>query len=293
MEISLALGGGGAKGFAHLGVLVCLERHGYQVRAIAGTSAGGIVASIYAAGYSPAEMLERFTKIDQSTLYGHRPGELPAILGVAGMNQILQEMIGERTFDQLKIPCALAAVDLATGEEVILHSGRVIDATLATMALPGIFPPHPWEGRYLVDGGILDPVPVQAARRLAPQLPIVAVVLSSLDPHPVNYLDPPAFLDALPLLRQVARLKVAQAFNIFMHSIDISSRQLTALRLKVDHPEIIIQPDLNHIGILDQVDILEVASRGEKAVEAALPELRRVTSWASRMKRHLRVSLNG
>jgi len=293
MEISLALGGGGAKGFAHLGVLAGLERHGYRVRAISGTSAGGIVAAIYAAGYSPAEMLERFTQIDQSTLYGHRPGELPAILGVAGINQILQEMIGDRTFEQLNIPCALTAVDLATGEEVILQSGRVIDATLATMALPGIFPPHPWEGRYLVDGGIVDPVPVLEVRRLAPRLPVVAVVLSSLEPQPVNYLDPPAFLAALPLLRQVARLRVAQAFNIFMHSIDISSRQLTNLRLKVDQPEIILQPDVNHIGILDRVDTLEVATRGENAVEAALPELRRVTSWVSRMKRQLSVSHPG
>jgi NTE family protein len=76
MEISLALGGGGSKGFAHLGVLRCLEREGYKIRAIAGTSAGGIVGTIYAAGYTPQEMLESFQRVDQSQLYRRQPGDV-------------------------------------------------------------------------------------------------------------------------------------------------------------------------------------------------------------------------
>jgi len=240
MDISLALGGGGAKGIAHLGVLLCLERHGYKIRAISGTSAGGIIAAIYAAGFSPSEMLDRFLRIDQSSLYGRLPGDGPSLLGVVGINKILHEMIGECTFSDLKIPTALTAVDLESEEEVILKKGRVIDAILATIALPGVFPPHLWDGRHLVDGGLLDPVPVQPARLLAPGLPVVASVLSSTEPQPVNYLEPPPFLSGIPLVRQVARLRVGQAFNIFIHSIDITSRYLTTMRLKLDQPEVII-----------------------------------------------------
>jgi NTE family protein len=286
MDISLALGGGGSKGFAHLGVLRCLEEQGYKIRAITGTSAGGIVAAIYAAGYSPQEMLTRFQQIDQLQLYGRQPGDGPALLGVAGLNKLMEEMLGERTFADLKIPCALTAVDLNTEKEVILNCGRVADAVLATTAIPGIFPPRNWEQYYLVDGGLLDPVPVAAARALAPYLPVVAVVLSSLDPEPLHVDEPPEILSSFPLARQITRLRVAQAFNVFLHSIDISSRYLTIMRLKIDQPDVIIQPELKDIGILDRVDLVEVALRGEIAAQAVLPELRQTMSWSNKLGRY-------
>jgi len=289
MEISLALGGGGSKGFAHLGVLRCLEKQGYKICAVAGTSAGGIVAAIYAAGYSPQEMIEKFQQADQSQFFGRQSGDGPALLGVAGLNQLLKDMLGERTFADLKIPCALTAVDLNTEKEVILRVGRVADAVLATSALPGIFPPKSWQDYYLVDGGLLDPVPVALARSLAPSLPVVAVVLSNLDPDPLKIMEPLPFLPDIPLLRPITRLRVAQAFNVFMHSIDISTRYLTMMRLKIERPEVVIQPELKDIGILDQVDLLEISSRGERAAEAVLPELRRKTSWLSRIGRHFRI----
>jgi NTE family protein len=289
MEISLALGGGGSKGFAHLGVLRCLENQGYKIAAIAGTSAGGIVASIYAAGYTPQEMLEKFQQVDQSQLYRRQPGDGPALLGIAGLNRLIEEMLGERTFDDLKIRCALTAVDLNSGKEVILKKGRVADAVLATVALPGIFPPKCWQEYYLVDGGLLDPVPVAVARSLAPDLPVVAVVLSNLDPEPLKIMESLPFLPNIPLLRQITRLRVAQAFNVFLHSIDISSQYLTIMRLKLEQPEVVIQPALKDIGMLDQVDLLEISNRGERATEAVLPELRRKTSWSSKIGRYFRI----
>lgn len=288
MEISLALGGGGAKGMAHLGVLRYLEENGFKVKAIAGTSAGGIMAATYAAGYSPQEMLTRFQQVDQSHLYGRQPGDGPGLLGVAGLNRVLQEMLGDRTFEELRIPCTLTAVDLITENEVLLQRGRVADAVLATIALPGMFPPYHWEGYYLVDGGLLDPVPVVPARSLAPRLPVVAVVLSSLDPRPLNILEPPEFLGRVPLLKQVARLRVAQAFNIFWHSLEISSRHFTAMRLKIDQPDVIIQPVLDDIGIFDRIDITEIAQRGEQAASAALPALRQALNWRGRFSRYFR-----
>ena len=110
------------------------------------------------------------------------------------------------------------------------------------VALPGIFPPKCWQEYYLVDGGLLDPVPVAVARSLAPDLPVVAVVLSNLDPEPLKIMESLPFLPDIPLLRQITRLRVAQAFNVFMHSIDISSQYLTTMRLKIEQPEVVIQP---------------------------------------------------
>jgi NTE family protein len=288
MEISLALGGGGAKGFAHLGVLRCLEKAGYQIRALAGTSAGGIIGAMYAAGYGPEEMLERFQKVDQSHLYERQPGDGPSLLGLAGINQLLREMLGEHTFSELHIPFAVTAVDFKTGHEIILKHGRVIEAVLATIALPGIFPPHEWEDYYLVDGGLLDPVPVAPARSLAAALPVVAVVLNRPQPKPVQTVEEPMFLQNVPLLRQIARLRVAQAFNIFLRSLEIGSISITEMRLQLDKPDVIIRPEVFEIGLLDRVNLSEMADLGEKAALSALPDLRRVFNWENKLARRLR-----
>ena len=286
MNISLALGGGGAKGNAHIGVLRILEREGFRVGAIAGTSAGGMVAAAYAAGYSPDEIEAHMSGVSQSKLYGRQPGDGPALMGVAGVSRSLTELLGERSFDDLRIPCAVTAVDIESSQEVILQQGRVVDALLATIAIHGIFPPKQWKNHLLADGSVMDPVPVSVARSLAPDLPVVAVVLSPpqqqwADLPPTDIFSPP------PMLERITRLRVAQAFEIFVHSVDIGSRMLTELRLQVDKPEVIIRPEVGHIGILEKADVAAIAKLGEQAAEAALPELHRAVSWRSKLARRL------
>jgi len=286
MELSLALGGGGAKGNAHFGVIRCLEREGFKIKAIAGASAGGLFGALYAAGYSPDEIIDRFKKIDQSKLYGLGKG--PSLLGTAGVEQLLRDMLGNRRFEDLRIPFAVSAVDLKSCREVVLRQGRLIDALLATIAFPGIFPPREWQNYMLVDGGVLDNVPVRIARQLAPNLPVVAVVLSQPLETELHTSFPIPGLDNTPILREIARLRVAQAFNIFMTSIEIGSRALTELRLQYEQPEVIIRPNVGHIGLLDRVDVAEVAMLGEEAAHNALPELRQAVSGQGRFKRWMR-----
>lgn len=288
MDISLALGGGGSRGYAHVGVIRCLEAEGFRVRAIAGTSAGGIAASLYAAGYSPDEMETRFSKIDQSKLFALSFSDEPGLLSLSNPARVLEEFLGERTFADLEIPCAVVAVDVESSREVILNRGRVVDAILATIAIPGVFPPKILDEHELVDGGVLDPVPVSVARSLAPHLPVAAVVLSlpMEQPTPFAHLPLPTRIPA-PIVQRLTRLRVAQAFNIFLQSVDIGQRMITELRLEVDEPEVIIRPDVGGIGILDRVDVNAVARLGEKAAEAVLPDLRRAASWSRRLGRQL------
>src|SRR5512136_316093 len=172
MDISLALGGGGSRGYAHVGVLRCLLAEGFRIRAIAGTSAGGIVAVAYAAGYSPDEMEAVFSKIDQSKLFARSPTEGPGIMGLSGACKLFEEFFGDRTFADLSIPCAVVAVDLEAGKEVLLQEGKVVDAILATVAVPGVFPPKRFGDSQLVDGAVLNPVPVAVARSMAATLPV-------------------------------------------------------------------------------------------------------------------------
>ncbi len=286
MDIILALGGGGSKGNAHIGVLRVLEREGYRIRAIAGTSAGGMAASAYAAGYSPDELEEVMCKVDQRSLFGFHFGDEPSLFGVVGIAQVMKELLGERTFLELKIPCALVAVDLKSGNKVVLREGRVIDAVMATIAIPGIFPPKKWEEYLLVDGGVLDPVPVSVAREISPvaNLPVIAVTLTSAPTH--HGLLPPLGPKAVePILTRISRLRVSKAFEIFLHSIDIGISSITEMRLQLDAPDVLIQPKVYNIGYLDQVDIREVVKLGEIATENLLPELRRAVGLPSRVRR--------
>jgi len=288
MEITLALGGGGAKGNSHIGVLRRLEKEGFKIRAVAGTSFGGIVAVMYAAGYTPDEIEDIFAKVDQARLYGRSSQERPSLLGLAGVQKWLDEVLPGRAFADLKIPCAVTAVDLNGGCEVVLDEGPVKNALLATIAVPGIFPAYPWQEWELVDGGVLNPVPVSVARSLAPSLPVVAVTLHASLGEPGRFMGMPVPSGVpKPILDRLTHIRFAQAFDVFLRSVDVGNRAVAAYRLAVDKPDVIVRPAVSDIELLEQVDVREVARRGDEAVEAVLPELRQMVSWTNRLRRSL------
>ncbi len=265
MDVTLALGGGGAKGNAHIGVIRRLEKEGFHIRGVAGTSFGGLVAAFYALGYSPDEIEGIFASIDQTQLYGHAPNDGPSLIGVAGITRWLAETVGDCTFADLKLPCVLTAVDLRSGNEVLLSKGRLIDAILATIALPGIFPTRLVDGLELIDG-IPMGVPIQPWN-----LPLRKYW---------------AWLILSPLL---SKMRYASVWDVFSRSLDITSRAVTQYRLEVDKPEVIIRPQVLQIDTLDIVDVHAVAKKGEEAVEAALPQLRNLYTWRTRWRRAIGV----
>ena len=287
MDITLALGGGGAKGNSHIGVIRRLEKEGFRVRGVAGTSFGGLVAVLYALGYSPDKIEETFASLDHTQFYGRAPNDGPSLIGLAGVTRHLEESLGNQTFSDLKLPCVLTAVDLKSGKEVLLSKGRLVDAILATIAIPGIFPPRYIDGLELVDGAALDPVPVAPARMLAPRLPVVAVVLTMpMGVLPQTWRLPLQKYWAGRILSHVlSRMRYDSVWDIFSRSLDITSRAVTQYRLEVDRPEVIIRPQVYEIDTLDIVDVHEVAKRGEEAVEAALPQLRSLFTWRNRWRR--------
>jgi NTE family protein len=287
MDVSLALGGGGAKGNAHIGVIRQLEKEGFRVRAVAGTSFGGLVAVFYGLGYTADQIEEIFAACDQTQLYGHLPNDGPSLMGVAGITRWLEETVGDCTFADLKLPCVLTAADLKSGNEVLLSKGRLIDAVLATIALPGIFPTRLVDGLELIDGGTIDPVPVAPARMLAPNLPVVAVALNIPMGTPTQPWNLPlqkywAWSILSPLLN---KMRYASVWDVFSRSLDITSRVVTEYRLEMDKPEVIIRPQVLDIDTLDIVDVHEVAKKGEEAVLQALPQLRSLFAWRTRWRR--------
>jgi NTE family protein len=288
MDITIALGAGGARGNAHIGVLRRLEKEGFKIRAVAGTSFGGIVAVMYAAGHTPEEIEDIFAKVDQSSLYGRSATERPSLLGLSGVRKWLDQVLPNSTFEEMLLPCAVSAVDLNCGCEMVLDHGLVKDALMATIAVPGIFPSCPWGECELVDGGVLNPVPVSLARALAPSLPVVAVSLQAPMGEPARAMGVPVPSGLpKPILDRLAHFRYAQAFDVFLRSVDVGNRAVAEYRLAVDKPDVIIRPDVSGIELLEQVDVRKVAQRGDAAVETVLPELRQMVSWKNRMRRSL------
>lgn len=281
MDVSLALGGGGVRGAAHIGVLRALEGCGCRVRAVAGSSIGSIIGAFYALGCRPDDIERKFAALDQSKLFGWPLSDGAGLLGMRGLLDFLRENFGEKHFGDLTMPCAAVAVDLKSNREIVLREGRLLEALLGSSAIPGLFPPREIAPYTLIDGGVLDPVPVRAARALAPGLPVVAV---SLMPP----LDSPAIPLTLPVPRplaaQLTRLHFTQAIQVFADALDIGQRQMTELRLEIDRPEVLIRPALATINVLDVINVAEVARLGETATLQVLPALRRLDSWPRRLR---------
>ena len=178
-KVGLALGGGSARGFAHIGVIHVLEAEGIPIDCIAGTSIGAIVGAVYAAGQLPnAE--EFLAKMDWKKVPSLLDPLLPVsgLLGGKRLEKLFDSLLQKRSIEAFPIPFAAVAADLATGAEVVLTQGNAVKAIRASMSLPGIFTPVFFQERFLVDGGIVSPVPVVAARKLGADI-VIAVNLAA------------------------------------------------------------------------------------------------------------------
>ena len=265
-KIALALGGGGSKGLAHIGVLKALFQNGITVSAIAGTSIGSIIGAMAAKGYTPDQMVALFKEVDQTRLFGTPFSDGPGFLGYRGIKDYLAKVLGDVAFSELKIPFFAISVDLVSDSVVEISEGSVSDAVLASIAIPGIFPPRTIGDMVLVDGGVMDPVPVRSARNLNPGVPVLAVSLtgkyrlSQLSPIPMR-----AGNLTTIIAEQFSRTSLSKAFTVMADSVDTTSRQVAELRLQLDRPDIIVRPKVEKFGILDPVNVDEVVSLGYEA----------------------------
>jgi len=292
-RISLALGGGGTKGFAHIGVIRQLEKEGFEIRAIAGTSAGGIVGALYSYGLPINEIINLSKQLNFSEIFQRSSNDAPSLLGLGGLYKQLDRVLGDIEFNDLKIKFAAIAVDTNMGTPVILNEGKVVDALHATSAVPGIFPAKKIGELYLVDGAVLDPVPVTTARWLNPDIPVVAInLIPPLDKWPETpKMDIPPFVP-IPqfIVDQLNQFRLGQAMHVFINSMEIMMNMVAELKLKVDKPDVVIRPDVFHYTMFDKVDVDDMVKLGEDAVKNSVDELNTLFDVQNRMYRWLRVS---
>ena len=285
-QIAIALGGGGTKGYAHIGVLKTLEAAGYEIIAISGTSAGSLVGSLYAAGYTPDEIFEILRSANPKHIFDRRPTDRPSILALQGIEEVLRKALGTRTFAELKRPFGAVALDILSNRTIFLRSGPVVEAALASSAIPGVFPPIKLNDWLLVDGGTTDNVPVRLARLLAPRgTPVVAVALGLMPPEVSCFTEiaPPFRLHLLQ--RLISRLRYTQAFNTSVRAIEISLGAHTMLRLHVDQPEVLVIPAVENVDLLSTPqDTKPIVAAGAEAMEKQLPALHDAFSWKNRWR---------
>jgi len=292
-KISLALGGGGTKGFAHIGVIQQLLKEGYTPGAIAGTSAGGIVGALYAVGYSPDE-IQRFSEtLDYTKLFTRNADSAPSLLGLGGLYKLLVKYLGDKSFGDTSIPFAVVAVDNNSGKEFIINNGKLIDAVKATTAVPGIFPPYMIGNHKFVDGAILNPVPVNVVRWLNDNFPVVAVSLSA-PPEKWNKLPKYTIPEYMPIpqfiVQQFTHMRLGQAVETFTDSLELMTNMIAWLRLQQDKPDIVVNPEVYHHTMIDNVDVNEMVQLGREAVNKSLDRFEGLFSVGRRAGRWIRAS---
>jgi len=269
-KIGLVLGGGGARGLAHIGVLKVLEREKVPVSVIAGTSMGGLIGATYAAGIPPEEIEKEAHRVRK------RKNQVKLLdLGFKGSGfikgvrvyQYIAGMLGDNlTFDDLKIPLAMVAVDLNTGREVVLKKGKVADAIRATISVPGVFSPFKLEQNRLVDGGISNNVPIDVARNLGAEVVIAVDVLPNFFPNQPGQ---------TPIVEPLQIPYFPYAVQEILHVLMIMISELTEVKVRLFRPDILLRPVLPENMGLFSFEHPEIAiAAGEAATEQALPNIR-------------------
>ena len=266
MKLGLALSGGAARGLAHIGVIEVLEREGIRIDMVAGTSMGAIIGAAYARGLSAAEL--KAVALDLgwrklAPMVDLNPLQTSGLIGARRIRKKLESFIGDVTFSELQRSFACVATDIISGEAVVLTKGRVLDAVLASMALPLVFKVPRIGRRYLIDGGLSDPLPVGPLRSMGADKVVAVNVLRNLG------ITPPHRNHGHPLPKRPPNfLQVANQV------VYIASAHLAAAGVK--DADVAIEPDMTGIHLADFSLAHEAILRGELAAVAAMPAIRRM-----------------
>ncbi len=271
-RLGLALSGGGARGIAHIGVLRVLQQAGIPVHCVAGTSAGGVIGAGFCAGMSPDMLAQEALYLSNVRHLVRLVDRVPSRLGLLAGDKIAAYMtgkIGRCSFDDLRIPLAVVTVDIESGEEVILDHGPVVDAVRATMAYPAVFEPREMNGRLLVDGGLLNNLPVDVVRKMGADA-VIAVDVSAPQEYLADLSEMAGRNHLLPQVRLTMAM-VARCIDIMMHRIRTQ-------KLAEYPPDVLICPPVPpDVGIFSGFSrAAECIAAGEQAARDALPAIERV-----------------
>jgi len=242
LHIALALGGGAARGFAHVGVIKALEARGIEPDIVVGTSVGSFVAALYAAGYSGPDLQAVAMQFEESAITDWSLPSRGFFKGTA-LQEFVNRKVDQRPMEKLPRKLAVVATDLGTGEMMVFERGNVGMAVRASSSVPGVFQPVSIGGHEYVDGGLVSPIPVNAARRLGADV-VIAVDISR---HPADQ-------------------STTGAFDIVLQTFAIMGQ--TIGRMELQSADIVLRPSLGAVGSTDFAARQSAIREGELAVAA-------------------------
>lgn len=253
-KIGIALGSGGARGLAHIGVLKVMQEHQIPIDCISGSSMGSIIASLYANG-NDLNMVE---KLAVSLKRKHWTDLIVPKLGfIEGekVKEIIRLLTHGKNIEDLEIPLGIVAVDIEEGEKVIFTEGSVADAVRASISIPGIFVPERINGKLFVDGGVLERVPIPTIQKMGADI-IIAVDVGLYD----------------------AKMKVNTIFDVLSQTIDIMERE--NYHHQIIEADCIIRPEVGHYGTLAFRNMQEIIDAGTKAANESISEIKQIiNNW--------------
>lgn len=295
-KIGLALASGGARGSAHVGVLKVLEREGIGISAIAGSSIGAVVGGAYAAGVPLVRIEHEWLDTDLPKVVRSFLPTFPrsGLSSGSEFRKYLRTVLGDALIEHLPIPFAAVACDIDTGEAVVLRSGSLVEALRASSSIPGIFHPVQWEGRLLVDGGLVEPLPVRVCRELGADL----VIGVDIDPTPrpttpkgrrlwsklgqplreglANRTWVPGslteLLEELFRERPEKERSLPGVYSVINQAVTILRQEILHLKLTLWPADLLIRPALSPTGV-SYLRAAEGIQAGEQAMEQAVPRL--------------------
>lgn len=307
--VVLALGGGGAVGLAHIGVLQVLSENNIPVRAIVGTSIGAEIGAFYATGMPLEELAGIATDFDWKQTLGLFLPDLPTGGLVSGVRimEFLRRRLGERHIEDLAIGYVAVAADLETGAQVVIDRGDLVDAVRASVSIPGLIAPLRLFGRTLVDGGVVNPLPFDVARRRFGG-PVIAVAvhagargLSRPLPAPrarqwvvqVQHLLDQPWMARAPGLRAWLRAQLENhgatrsgksdwtTRRVFNRAIDIQQAEIVRLRAETQPPDLMLIPTIGDVGMLEFYRAKEAIAAGRRAAQEQLAQMQQLIGVAS------------
>lgn len=263
-RVGLALSSGAARGLAHIGVLAVLEKEGIPIDMIAGTSMGSLVGAVYAKGQDINRMKQLAVELGHEKFSFFTDPALPKSGLIRGrkIGSMLRSIIGDIEFQDLKIPFACSATNIVNNQEVVIKQGLVREAVRASCSIPILFTPAKLEGRYLVDGGLVDPLPVKVLREMGADFVIAVNVI-------------PAGQDAnYETSNDTRTSNCPNIISIAIQTVNIVSTR--ALIPSLNGADVIIEPRVSHInlGAFHRAD--EFISKGEQAAHASIFEIKRL-----------------
>ncbi len=289
-QVHLVLGSGGARGMAHIGVIEGLLEEGFEIVDVVGCSMGAVVGGIYSAGYLQAysDWLRGLTK---STVFGLTDFTFTTQGFIKGEKifQKIQELTGDQNIEELEIPFTAIATDMIRRKEVLYRSGNLFTALRASVSIPGVFVPVIDKNRLLVDGGVLNPLPINHVKKNSDAI-IVAVNINALSPNDNNIAqvakEPASFLDnefmnkyfsnfVKPKTKAKQKVPQLSVFELVNTSYDYTQDRLAEVMEEIYKPEILVHVPRTSCGTFEFYRAEEMIQMGKEAFQQALKEYKK------------------